>query len=76
MQGCLNQTDALQVEIERWKADIDKHRSEFLLSDRERGSADVSMKEIDAAQKSVEDIILSLAGTQGVRFIFFLACAS
>ena len=53
--AAMNQMERIDDEIERWKADIKEHHNA-----RERGLAVVSLKEIHAAENTLDSLVKSL----------------
>ena len=60
----MHQIKAVKVEIKRWQADINQHRSGFLLSDTKRGFGAAFMKEVDVAQKALNALVTAFKGNE------------
>ena len=60
----MHQIEEVKLEIKRWQADIDQHRSGFLSSDTKRGFGAAFMKEVDAAQQALNDLVTALKGNE------------
>ena len=60
----MHQIKEVKVEIKRWQADINQHRSGFLLSDTKRGFGAAFMKEVDVAQKALNALVTAFKGNE------------